>query len=126
LLADKPTSDAMIIAGAMLGKPVVVGAPASDVRLLADGSAATVKRASLADYRAVHFATHCLADVDVKGVAEPSLTIPSAMQRPNKRNASGKLIYVDNSGRLNARRAGMTYSGPGIFVLRCSCRRTAC
>jgi CHAT domain-containing protein/tetratricopeptide (TPR) repeat protein len=56
-----------------------LGAPASDIHLRTDASEATVKRASLADYRVVYFATHGLVAGDVKGLAEPSLalTIPS-------------------------------------------------
>ncbi len=36
-----------------------------------------MKRAPLADYRIVYFATHGLVAGDVKGVAEPSLSLPS-------------------------------------------------
>jgi CHAT domain-containing protein len=56
-----------------------LGAPASDIHLRADASETTVKRAPLADYRVVYFATHGLVAGDVAGVAEPSLalTIPS-------------------------------------------------
>ncbi len=39
-----------------------------------DASETTVKRAPLADYRIVYFATHGLVAGDVKGVAEPSLS----------------------------------------------------
>jgi CHAT domain-containing protein/tetratricopeptide (TPR) repeat protein len=56
-----------------------LGAPASDIHLRADASEATVKRAPLADYRVVYFATHGLVAGDIAGLAEPSLalTIPT-------------------------------------------------
>jgi CHAT domain-containing protein len=56
-----------------------LGVPASDIHLRADASETTVKRAPLADYRIVYFATHGLVAGDVKGLAEPSLalTIPA-------------------------------------------------
>ena len=55
-----------------------LGVAASDIHLRADASVTTVKRAPLADYRIVYFATHGLVAGDVKGLAEPSLalTIP--------------------------------------------------
>jgi len=55
-----------------------LGVAASDLHLGADASETTVKRAPLADYRIVYFATHGLVAGDIKGVAEPSLalTIP--------------------------------------------------
>jgi CHAT domain-containing protein/Tfp pilus assembly protein PilF len=61
-----------------------LGAAASDLHLGADASETTVKRAPLADYRIVYFATHGLVAGDVRGVAEPSLAlslpaIPSAL-----------------------------------------------
>ena len=52
-----------------------VGAPASDIHLGRDASETTVKKASLADYRIVYFATHGLVAGDIKGVAEPSLAL---------------------------------------------------
>ena len=52
-----------------------LGAAAADIHLGADASEATVKRASLADYRIVYFATHGLVAGDIKGVAEPSLAL---------------------------------------------------
>jgi CHAT domain-containing protein/Tfp pilus assembly protein PilF len=56
-----------------------LGAPASDIKLRKDASETNVKRAPLADYRVVYFATHGLVAGDVKGLAEPSLalTVPS-------------------------------------------------
>jgi CHAT domain-containing protein len=55
-----------------------LGAPPADIHLGLDASVATVKRAALADYRIVYFATHGLVAGDIKGLAEPSLalTIP--------------------------------------------------
>jgi CHAT domain-containing protein/tetratricopeptide (TPR) repeat protein len=57
-----------------------LGAPASDIHLRADASEATVKRAPLADYRIVYFATHGLVSGDVKGLAEPSLALTMPAQ----------------------------------------------
>lgn len=56
-----------------------LGVAASDIHLGEDASETTVKRAALADYGIVYFATHGLVAGDVKGVAEPSLvlSIPS-------------------------------------------------
>jgi CHAT domain-containing protein len=50
-------------------------APASDIHLGSDASETTLKRAPLADYAIVYFATHGLVAGDVKGVAEPSLAL---------------------------------------------------
>jgi CHAT domain-containing protein len=52
-----------------------LGAATSDIHLGADASETTVKRAPLADYRIVYFATHGLVAGDIKGVAEPSLAL---------------------------------------------------
>jgi CHAT domain-containing protein len=52
-----------------------LGAPASDIHLGRDASETTVKRARLADYGIVYFATHGLVAGDVKGLAEPSLVL---------------------------------------------------
>ena len=52
-----------------------LGAAASDIHLGSDASETTLKRAKLADYRIVYFATHGLVAGDVKGVAEPSLAL---------------------------------------------------
>ena len=56
-----------------------LGAPRSDIHLQKDASETTVKRAALANYRVVYFATHGLLAGDVKGLGEPSLalTIPN-------------------------------------------------
>jgi CHAT domain-containing protein len=61
-----------------------LAAAAADIHLGVDASETTVKRASLADYRIVYFATHGLVAGDIKGVAEPSLALslpkaPSAL-----------------------------------------------
>jgi CHAT domain-containing protein len=52
-----------------------LGAATSDIHLGADASETTVKRAPLADYRIVYFATHGLVAGDIKGLAEPSLAL---------------------------------------------------
>jgi CHAT domain-containing protein len=52
-----------------------LGVAASDIHLCADASETTVKRAPLADYGIVYFATHGLVAGDVKGLAEPSLVL---------------------------------------------------
>jgi CHAT domain-containing protein/Tfp pilus assembly protein PilF len=52
-----------------------LGVSASDIHLGEDASETTVKRAPLADYGIVYFATHGLVAGDVKGVAEPSLVL---------------------------------------------------
>lgn len=52
-----------------------LGVSASDIHLGEDASETTVKRAALADYGIVYFATHGLVAGDVKGVAEPSLVL---------------------------------------------------
>ena len=54
--------------------------PAADVHLGKDASETTLKRASLADYRVVYFATHALVAGDVKGLAEPSLVLTMPAQ----------------------------------------------
>jgi CHAT domain-containing protein len=52
-----------------------LGAPASDIKLRKDATETNVKRAALADYRVVYFATHGLVAGDIKGLAEPSLAL---------------------------------------------------
>ena len=52
-----------------------LGAPPSSIHLRQDASESTVKRAALADYRVVYFATHGLVAGDIKGLAEPSLAL---------------------------------------------------
>jgi len=52
-----------------------LGVAASDIHLGADASETTVKRASLADYSIVYFATHGLVAGDVKGFAKPALAL---------------------------------------------------
>jgi CHAT domain-containing protein len=56
-----------------------LGVAAADIHLGSDASETTVKRAPLADYGIIYFATHGLVAGDVKGVGEPSLalSIPS-------------------------------------------------
>jgi CHAT domain-containing protein len=57
-----------------------LGVAASDIHLGSDASETTVKRAPLADYGIVYFATHGLVAGDVKGVAEPSLALSMPRQ----------------------------------------------
>src|SRR5262249_24540262 len=57
-----------------------LGAPASDVHLGRDASETTVKRAPLADYRIVYFATHALVAGDLKGLGEPALLLSMPKQ----------------------------------------------
>jgi CHAT domain-containing protein len=52
-----------------------LGVSSADIHLGEDASETTVKRAALADYSIVYFATHGLVAGDVKGVAEPSLVL---------------------------------------------------
>lgn len=52
-----------------------LGVAAEDIHLGADASETTVKRAPLADYGIVYFATHGLVAGDVKGFAEPALAL---------------------------------------------------
>jgi len=52
-----------------------LGVAASDIHLGADASETTVKRALLADYSIIYFATHGLVAGDVKGVGEPALVL---------------------------------------------------
>jgi CHAT domain-containing protein/tetratricopeptide (TPR) repeat protein len=52
-----------------------MGASASDIHLRKEATETTVKRAALADFRIVYFATHGLVAGDIKGLAEPSLAL---------------------------------------------------
>jgi CHAT domain-containing protein len=52
-----------------------VGADDADVHLGRDASETTLKRAALAQYGIVYFATHGLVAGDVKGLGEPSLAL---------------------------------------------------
>jgi CHAT domain-containing protein len=52
-----------------------VGAAAADIHLGRDASDATLKRAPLAQYSIIYFATHGLVAGDIKGVGEPSLAL---------------------------------------------------
>jgi CHAT domain-containing protein/Tfp pilus assembly protein PilF len=52
-----------------------LGVAAADIYLGPRASETNVKRAPLADYRIVYFATHGLVAGDVKGVAEPALVL---------------------------------------------------
>lgn len=52
-----------------------VGAAEADIHLGRDASETTVKRAALAQYGIIYFATHGLVAGDVKGLGEPSLAL---------------------------------------------------
>ncbi|MCP3462691.1 tetratricopeptide repeat protein [Bradyrhizobium sp. CCGUVB23] len=52
-----------------------VGAADADVHLGRDASETTLKRAALAQYSIIYFATHGLVAGDVKGLGEPSLAL---------------------------------------------------
>ncbi len=52
-----------------------LGVAAADIHLGRDASETAVKRAVLADYGIIYFATHGLVAGDVKGLAEPSLAL---------------------------------------------------
>ena len=52
-----------------------LGVAAADIHLGSDASETAVKRAPLADYGIIYFATHGLVAGDVKGLAEPSLAL---------------------------------------------------
>jgi CHAT domain-containing protein/Tfp pilus assembly protein PilF len=52
-----------------------VGATDADIHLGHDASEATLKRAALAQYGIIYFATHGLVAGDIKGVGEPSLAL---------------------------------------------------
>jgi CHAT domain-containing protein/Tfp pilus assembly protein PilF len=57
-----------------------LGVAASDIHLGSDASETTVKRAPLADYGIIYFATHGLVAGDVKGIAEPALALSMPKQ----------------------------------------------
>ncbi|WP_369719665.1 tetratricopeptide repeat protein [Bradyrhizobium sp. LLZ17] len=52
-----------------------VGATEADIHLGRDASETTLKRAALAQYGIIYFATHGLVAGDIKGVGEPSLAL---------------------------------------------------
>ncbi|MDA9412731.1 CHAT domain-containing tetratricopeptide repeat protein [Bradyrhizobium sp. CCBAU 45384] len=52
-----------------------VGASDADIHLGRDASETTLKRAALAQYGIIYFATHGLVAGDIKGVGEPSLAL---------------------------------------------------
>jgi CHAT domain-containing protein/Tfp pilus assembly protein PilF len=52
-----------------------VGATDADIHLGRDASETTLKRAALAQYGIIYFATHGLVAGDIKGVGEPSLAL---------------------------------------------------
>ena len=107
-----------------------LGVAASDIHLGSDASETTVKRAPLADYGIVYFATHGLVAGDVKGLAEPSLAL-SIPKQPSelddglltssevaqlKLNADWVvLVRLQYDCRRQARRGSAV--GPGALVL---------
>jgi hypothetical protein len=103
-----------------------LGVAASDNHLGADASETTVKRAPLADYGIVYFATHGLVAGDVKGLAEPSLVL-SIPKQPSELDdgllAASEVAQLKLSGavglqhhrRRQARRGGTV--GPRAVVL---------
>ncbi|MBK3662169.1 CHAT domain-containing protein [Bradyrhizobium diazoefficiens] len=60
-----------------------VGAAAGDIHLGRDASETTLKRAPLAQYSIIYFATHGLVAGDIKGVGEPSLAL-SIPEQPSE------------------------------------------
>ncbi|MFB6414612.1 CHAT domain-containing tetratricopeptide repeat protein [Bradyrhizobium tunisiense] len=60
-----------------------VGATDADIHLGRDASETTLKRAALAQYGIIYFATHGLVAGDVKGLGEPSLAL-SIPERPSE------------------------------------------
>lgn len=60
-----------------------VGAATADIHLGRDASETTLKRAALAQYGIIYFATHGLVAGDVKGLGEPSLAL-SIPDRPSE------------------------------------------
>ncbi|MGY3371254.1 CHAT domain-containing protein [Bradyrhizobium sp. GM2.4] len=52
-----------------------VGASEADIHLGRDASETTLKRAALAQYGIIYFATHGLVAGDIKGLGEPSLAL---------------------------------------------------
>ena len=115
-----------------------LGVSASDIHLGQDASETTVKRAPLADYSIVYFATHGLVAGDVKGVAEPSLVL-SIPKQPSelddglltssevaqlKLNAGWVVLSACNTiaGDKARRRSAF---GAGAILLLCRCPRAA-
>ena len=94
-----------------------LGVAASEVHLGSAASEAAVKRAPLADYGIVYFATHGLVAGDVKGLAEPSLAL-SLPKQPTELDDG--LLTASESGAIETqRRLG------GAVGLQYDCRRPA-
>jgi CHAT domain-containing protein len=93
-----------------------LGVAASDVHLGADASESNVKRARLADYRIVYFATHGLVAGDVKGLAEPSLVL-SIPKDPSEFDDG--LLTSSEVAQLKLNGLG------GVVRLQYDCRRQA-
>ncbi len=75
-----------------------LGVAASDNHLGADASETTVKRAPLANYGIVYFATHGLVAGDVKGLAQLSLVLSIPTELDDGRLAASEVAQL----KLNA------------------------
>ncbi len=110
-----------------------LGAPASDIQLRRDASETNVKRAALADYRVVYFATHGLVAGEIKGLAEPSLalTLPEGAERPRRRPSHrqrggaaqaqrrlGGALRLQHHRRRQARRGSTVRTCPRVLLCR--------
>ncbi len=78
-----------------------VGASANDIHLGRDASVARVKRAPLANYRIVYFATHGLVAGEIRGLAEPALALTLPAQPTDEDDGLLKASEVAQL-RLNA------------------------
>ena len=74
-----------------------VGATDADIHLGRDASETTLKRAALAQYGIVYFATHGLVAGDVKGLGEPSLALSSRISPPSSTTACSPPVKSRNS-----------------------------
>lgn len=102
-----------------------VGAAEADIHLGRDASEATLKRAPLAQYSIIYFATHGLVAGDIKGVGEPSLAL-SIPDQPSELDDG--LLTASEVGRAEALRRAMlvyvddTSSPRNAYPLRCGDR----
>ncbi|MGY4466433.1 hypothetical protein ACVWWK_002115 [Bradyrhizobium sp. LB9.1b] len=115
-----------------------VGAAEADIHLGRDASETTLKRAALAQYGIIYFATHGLVAGDIKGLGEPSLAL-SIPDQPTelddglltasevaqlKLNADWVVLSaLQHHRRRQARRRGAV--GTGTLVLLCRRPRPA-
>jgi CHAT domain len=113
-----------------------LGASTSDIHLQKDASETSVKRARLAEYNAVYFATHGLVAGDVKGLGEPALalSIPKLQSELDdglltasevaqlKLNADlGGAFRLQYGGGRQTGRGGIVGTGPRLLLCRGSC-----